>query len=97
MMEVIFTPAARVEIVEAQDWYEMQQAGLGVQFREQLRLTVARMADNPFQFPIALHDVRSARLRKFPYILFFRSETDLLIVIACFHAKRNPRRWQQRV
>ena len=97
MIEVIFTPAARSEIVEAQDWYEAQQSGLGTRFREQLQATVIRMAENPYQFPVALQDVHRARLRKFPYSLFFRIETNTLVVIACFHGSRDPRRWQQRI
>ncbi len=47
MIEVIFTPAARSELLEAQDWYEAQQLRLGTQFREQLQATVVRMAENP--------------------------------------------------
>ena len=55
------------------------------------------MSENPFQFPVVFQDVQRARLRKFPYSLFFRAETDNLIVIACFHASRDPLRWQFRV
>jgi len=42
-MQVIFTPAARAELVEAQDWYEAGHRGLGTQFLEQVGATVLRM------------------------------------------------------
>jgi plasmid stabilization system protein ParE len=96
-MQLIFTPAARSEIIEAQDWYETQQAGLGVRFRANLDIVVNRLTENPHQFPVLFQDVHRARLRTFPYSLFFRLETDRLVVIACFHGSRDPQRWQQRV
>jgi putative addiction module component (TIGR02574 family) len=49
-MQVAFTPAARVELLDAQDWYESQRAGLGTRFREEVGATVIRMAENPQQF-----------------------------------------------
>ena len=29
--------------------------------------------------------------------LFFRIESDALVVIACFHSSRDPKHWQRRV
>jgi len=56
------------------------------------------MSQNPRQFPVVFKNVRRALLRRFPYSLFFVIETDeTLSVIACFHASRNPARWQRRV
>jgi hypothetical protein len=36
-------------------------------------------------------------VRGFPYGLFFRFEPDVVIVLACFHASRDPQQWQQRI
>jgi plasmid stabilization system protein ParE len=96
-MQVIFTPAARAELVEAQDWYESRRPGLGVRFREEVEATVLRLQENPHQFPIVFEDVHRARLRKFPYGLFYRVEISALVVIACFHGSRDPQRWERRV
>ncbi len=96
-MRVIFTPAARAELIDAEDWYETQRHTLGLRFREEIEAAIARLRDNPFQFPVVFQDVQRARVHKFPYSLFFRAETDNLIVIACFHASRDPLRWQVRV
>lgn len=54
------------------------------------------MSGNPWQFPVLLKNVRRALLRRFPYALFFHVEDDALIVIACFHASRDPSQWQKR-
>jgi len=31
-----------------------------------------------------------------PYGLFFLVEETRIVMIACFHGKRNPKHWQQR-
>ena len=93
---VIFTQAARAELADAQDWYEGESVGLGRRFRQAIGILIERMIDNPRQFPIVLKNVRRALLRRFPYLLFFVVEDDALIVIACFHASRDPSHWQKR-
>lgn len=96
MFRVIFTPAARQELIEAQDWYEGEAAGLGRRFREAMNGVTERMSTNPWQFPIVANNVRRALLRRFPYSLLFVVQGNTLFVIACFHASRDPMQWQQR-
>ena len=96
MYSVNFTQAARGELIEAQDWYEGEVAGLGRRFRQAIDALIERMSDNPHQFPIVFRNVHRALLRRFPYSLFFVVEDDALIVIACFHASRDPSHWQKR-
>jgi plasmid stabilization system protein ParE len=94
---VVFLPAARLELIEAQDWYESEARGLGAQFRAAVGDQVARISANPLAFPVVLRDGRRARLRRFPYSLFFRLLDDATYVIACFHSSRDPRVRQRRV
>jgi plasmid stabilization system protein ParE len=94
---VHFTEAARVELIDAQDWYEAEAPGLGLRFRAEIDSIVRRMADNPRQFPMVFKTLRRARAKKFPYSLFFLIEPDTLLVVACFHSSRDPRHWQKRV
>ena len=96
MYSIIFTRAARGELIEAQDWYEGEAAGLGRRFRQAIDALIDRMSDNPLQFPIVFKNVHRALVRRFPYSLFFVVEDDALIVIACFHASRDPSHWQNR-
>ena len=39
--------AARAELIDAQDWYEVQAPGLGRRFRVEIDGVVQRMANNP--------------------------------------------------
>lgn len=47
-------------------------------------------------FPLVHKDVRRALIKRFPYGIYFFDEGASLIVIAIYHAKRNPKRWQER-
>lgn len=96
MFRVIFTQPARLELIEAQDWYEAEAAGLGRRFGEAVDVLAERMSDGHRQFPVVFKNVRRALLRQFPYALFFVVEGDALLVIACFHASRDVARWQLR-
>ena len=90
-------PAARLDMIDAHDWYERQAPGLGVRFRGEVDFQVRRIAATPLQFPEILADVRRVRLRRFPYGLFFRVLPDAVYVIACFHSSRDPLIWQSRI
>ena len=96
MFRVIFTQAARAELIQAQDWYEGEVPGLGRRFRQAIDTLAERMSANPRQFPVVFKSVRRALLRRFPYALFFVLEEQTLFVIACFHASRDPLQWQRR-
>jgi toxin ParE1/3/4 len=90
-------PAARLEVIEAQDWYEREASGLGRRFRDEVDFQVGNIAAHPLRFPEILDDVRRARLRRFPYGLFFRPLQDAIYVVACFHSSRDPVIWQSRI
>ena len=96
MFRVIFAQAARAELIQAQDWYEGEAAGLGRHFRDATDALAERLSINPQQFPVVFKNVRRALLRQFPYALFFVVDGDSLVVIACFHASRDPLQWQKR-
>ena len=51
MRRVLFTTAARADLDDALKWYEAQAPEIAPQFREALRAVVARVAENPRQFP----------------------------------------------
>jgi toxin ParE1/3/4 len=96
-LPVILTPAARADIIAAQDWYEARSIGLGGRFRAELTNVVERLADNALHYPLVFRDVHRALVHRFPYALFFVVGQDAVTVIACFHASRDPQQWQRRV
>ncbi|MBI5041945.1 MAG: type II toxin-antitoxin system RelE/ParE family toxin [Gammaproteobacteria bacterium] len=95
-LSVAFRRAAFRELVEAAEWYEERRAGLGIEFVAEINRAVELLANYPERFPLMHKDVRCVRVRRFPYSVFFRIETQRIVVLAVFHARRDPLVWQQR-
>ena len=97
MKQVVVRPAAAADIEDAYQWYESHRPGLGEEFLAALRLTRDRVLEHPEAF-LALHrGTRRALIpQRFPYGLFYRIYGDTVVVVACMHAKRDPREWQRR-
>ena len=88
---VRITALAEADIAKAQSWYEAQSAGLGNRFVEHVRDTIARIAQNPFIYQVAIEDARRARVRDFPYGVWYRVLADESIVIACLSYRQDAR------
>jgi toxin ParE1/3/4 len=86
---VRITPLAEADIAGAQDWYESKQPGLGLRFVEHVRATIQRIGQNPFQYQIAFENARRARVREFPYAVWYRVLDDESVVIACLAHRQD--------
>lgn len=89
-------PVARAEIAEAYQWYEERLPGLGEEFLAALRETLATIEAAPRRYPVIRKEIRRALVRRFPYSILYIAEPQATVVVACFHARRDPRRWHDR-
>lgn len=62
MHTIIFTQAARQELLVARDWYENESPGLGRHFLAGVDAAIERIAANPGQFPVVHKNIRRALL-----------------------------------
>ncbi len=89
-------PEAQAEIIEAYQWYEDKAEGLGAEFVRAVDACLAAIERNPTAYALVHKQVRRALLRRFPYGIFYLVEGEAIVVLACFHSSRDPKRWQQR-
>lgn len=94
--ELLVRPDAEAEMAEAQAWYESRSPGLGADFLLSVDAALQAVARNPFRFPAVYKNVRRALTKRFPYQIFFVAEEHKVLVLAVFHARRNPSVWQRR-
>jgi plasmid stabilization system protein ParE len=93
---VRFRPEAEAEIGEAVDWYEARSPGLGAEFLRSLDGAVAGVEREPLSHAVVYASARRAVLRRFPYSLIYEISRDEILIVACIHGRRDPKRWQER-
>lgn len=89
--KVLLRRAAELDLAGIEDWYESQRPGLGTEFREMFDELVDRVSENPFAFPARYRGSRRALLRRFPYVVWYSVQEDVAVILACLHARRDPR------
>jgi len=89
-------PQALKEAFKAAEWYDEQAAGLGARFLASLDRTIAIIHENPHLYAAVDDVLRRARLRGFPYSLIYWFSDEEIVLVACAHWRRNPRRWHGR-
>jgi plasmid stabilization system protein ParE len=95
-LRVVFRPAAKAEFDDAAMRYEERRSGLGVQFVSEVDRAVELARKDPEKFPVKHAEIRCVRVRRFPYSVFYRDEQQQIVVLAVFHARRDPAIWQAR-
>lgn len=89
-------PEAAQDLEDAAAWYEEQSKGLGHEFLDEVRRSLQRVVEQPELYPSVHRTTRRVLIRRFPFGVFYRIETDSIVVIAVMHGSRDPQRWKQR-
>lgn len=84
-------------LAAARQWYNLQRPGLGEHFLDAASAAAHFIAEHSDAYQVLYRNVRRAPLRQFPYGLLFRVYPEVIIVVAVFHARRDPRIWQHRL
>jgi plasmid stabilization system protein ParE len=96
-LPVVYLPEAQDDIDAVYTSYEQKTIGLGDRFLDVLRDQINLISDNPSLYGVLHRDVRAAPLRRYPYVVYYREETDRVLIIALQHARRSSRSWQGRM
>jgi plasmid stabilization system protein ParE len=95
-LPVVWIPEADAELKEARAWYDNLRPELGDRFALAVEEMIDAVAEHPLQFPVVYRGRLRAGVRRFPYGIFFEVQEQRIVVIACFHGRRNPKLWQAR-
>jgi plasmid stabilization system protein ParE len=94
---VRFTLDAQRELFSAAQWY-LDEGGLLVaaNFVAAIHRAVRLLAKMPRLGKPIYPPVRAWSLKRFPYTVLYRPESDGILVIAVAHQSREPGYWRQR-
>lgn len=65
-------------------------------FLDELRDHFAVISQNPQQYGLVNRATRAAPLPNSKFIVYYRAETNQVVVTAVQHASADPRKWQRR-
>lgn len=95
--QVAIRAEAEAEMVEAAAWYAERHPRLAAEFIAEFRATLARLAQNPFQYQAIDMEIRRAPLDRYPYRLLYAITDDDIQILSCIHGRRDPARWRERL
>ena len=96
-MRFYFHPEAREEFDGAVDFYEQSQAGLGLEFAEEVYATIARIVQYPDAWSVLSENSRRCLVNRFPYGLIYQIKSHTFRITAVAHLHRRPGYWKERL
>jgi len=93
---IVPSPDAETDFTSVSWWYQQIDPNLVSRFMEESRAILARIAQFPHQFPLVNGVVRRARLKRFPYGIYYSLKSKEAKIIAILHQRRSDDVWRRR-
>jgi toxin ParE1/3/4 len=96
-VDVRFQNSAAREYLSARRHYSRIDPKLADRFRSAVDTAVSRIMTDPDSLPQTANGFRGIRVKRFPYILFFKVlEAKSIGIYAVAHTSRRPGYWRRR-
>ncbi len=95
--DIIIRPEARTDLLDAFNWYQEQRPGLGFDFKLCVDEVFSKLHRRPNIYKHVHKEVRRVVTQRFPFGVFYLLDNNKVIVIAVLHARRDPKKWKQRI
>ncbi len=89
-MNLEISELASSEIIDAKEYYNLQQLDLGERFFEHIKESMDRLIESPLLYPQITPDLRRIVLHKFPYSIYYALLDDTIIIVSVAHQHRKP-------
>jgi plasmid stabilization system protein ParE len=97
ILPIRLRPEVVIDLSEAAAWYNDRRRGLGQEFVEAAYTAFDAIAERPESFPVVHKGVRRALMKRFPFAIYFRNETEAIVVFVVIHTARSQRAWKRRL
>ncbi|MGA7876618.1 MAG: type II toxin-antitoxin system RelE/ParE family toxin [Desulfoferrobacter sp.] len=92
-----FHPEAEAEFLDAIDYYEGCESGLGYDFAVEVHSTIESILSFPNAWTVLKDDIRRCQIRRFPYGIVYSQDGDFIFILAVMHLHRDPDYWKDRI
>jgi len=90
--QIRLSPTADLDLDGAVLYYSAQLAGLGIRFASETNDALVKIGEMPFAYSIRYENVRAAKIRSFPYLIFYTIDerTKVINVLRIFNTHQKP-------
>ncbi len=88
---------AEKDLEDSKKYYDEQREGLGTEFLLEVKETITKIEENPYQFQKVEKEARKASINRFPFGIFYIVKDLIINVFSIFHFSRNPETWKKRI
>ena len=97
-MKLVLTAPTKADLVSAAEFYNDHEPALGGRFLSAVEAKIEQILTFPESAEVVHKpSYRRAKLKGFPYSLFYRLDRETIVVVAVMHASRHPEAWKPRV
>jgi len=97
MLDLIVLADAEDDLIQAYNWYESREFGLGDRFLNSVQDGLTLMRQHPEIFPVCISRFRRALISKFPFEIIYENEGNRIVVYSVFNCSQDPQKWKSRV
>ena len=94
-MRLRYRAVAKLDILEAREWYGAHSSALEERFASALADTLDTVLAHPRAFPEVEPQVRRTLVHTFPYFVYYRLTPEVVRVLAVLHTSRHPSTWKR--
>ena len=96
-MRFSFHPEADDEFINAVEYYENCDFGLGIDFSREIHAAIQNIIDYPEMWPEIDSEIRRYLCHRWPYGVLYSIETDGIFILSIMHLHRDPDYWKHRL
>jgi len=96
-MTIKLLPDAEDDLYKALEYYQGIDRKLKDKFINELDNTFEKILKFPNLYPFETQTSQKILMHKFPYIILYEKYQNIIMILAIFHTKRNPRDLTDRI
>ena len=91
-----YHPLVADDLDAAVAYYDQIAVALGNRFRTSVRNRIEMITERPESFGRIHHQIRASMLDRFPYVVVFEHENEIVGILGIFHAASDREHWFER-
>jgi len=95
-LPLVINPLAEADLIAGRVWCESHRQGAGADFLLCVEEVFERLRREPEAFAKKFQELRVAPVRHFQFAVAYRVDDSQVTVVAVYHTRSDPRKWQAR-